>query len=91
MAEGARVLCEDKGIRKQSWFDEECSEMIQQREKARMRMLRHNTEANRAQYQKCRNKSKTICRKKKRECIENQIQHLENSYIKKQTRNFIKI
>ncbi|KAK9719661.1 hypothetical protein QE152_g22553 [Popillia japonica] len=88
MTEGAQVLSENKQSIRKSWFDDECNEVIQQREKARMRMLRSNTEESRSQYQKCRKEAKKICRKKKRESIEKRIQQLENSYIKKQTREF---
>ncbi|KAK9730233.1 DnaJ domain [Popillia japonica] len=47
MTEGAQVLSENKQSIRKSWFDDECNEVIQQREKARMRMLRSNTEESR--------------------------------------------
>ncbi|KAK9736528.1 hypothetical protein QE152_g12398 [Popillia japonica] len=56
MAEGAEVL--HKQLIRKPWFDDECNEVIQQREKARMRMLRCNTEESRPRYQKCGNEAK---------------------------------
>jgi hypothetical protein len=70
-----------------SWFDEECKDMIREREKARTKMINNNTE-NKRHYEIWRKRAKNVCRKKKRQNIEQQIKEIEDNYMKKQIREF---
>lgn len=88
MREGAQLLKEGKRKTTKPWFDEECKDVIAEREKARMKMINNNNTGNREQYERCRKRVKNVCRKKKRLIIEQKIKQLEDNYMKKQTREF---
>jgi hypothetical protein len=87
MREGAQLLTEGKRKIGKSWFDEECNDVIIEREKARMKMINNNNIENKQQYEKLRKRAKNVCRKKKRQNIE-QIKEIEDNYMKKKMREF---
>lgn len=71
-----------------NWCDEECKIAIQQRNKARMEMLTKRNEASKTVYSEKRKEVKRLCRKKKREGMEQRISKIENHFINKEIRNF---
>lgn len=87
LKEGANIL-KDEGHRSiKRWFDADCKNQIEIRSQARIKMLKQNTVEIRYYYKQCRKKVKKICRRKKREHVEEQIKNIENNYTKKQTRH----
>jgi hypothetical protein len=77
MREGAQLLTEGKRKIGKSWFDEECKDVIREREKARMKMINNNNIENKRHYEIWRKRAKNVCRKKKRQNIEQQIKEIE--------------
>lgn len=88
MTEGAQLLCTRKIMGRKSWFDDDCKEAIDKREKARMSVIKNNEKKNIELYQKCKKGVKALCRRKKREFIDNQIKNLETNFVRKQAREF---
>jgi hypothetical protein len=86
--EGAQLLTEGKRKIGKSWFDEECKFVIREREEARMKMINNNNIENKRHYEIWRKRAKNVCRKKKRQNIEQQIKEIEDNYMKKQIREF---
>jgi hypothetical protein len=88
MREGAQLLTEGKRKIGKSWFDEECKDVIREREKARIKMINNNNIENKRHNEIWRRRAKNVCRKKKRQNIEQQIKEIEDNYMKKQIREF---
>jgi hypothetical protein len=63
--EGAQLLNEGKRKIGKSWFDEECNDVISEREKARMKMINNNNIKNKGQNEKCRMRAKNVQEKEK--------------------------
>lgn len=76
-----------KGKNKE-WFDEECRNELANRNKARLDMLRNNTEESKVLYKHKQRKVKQICRKKKREYWEIKLREIETHRVNKDIRNF---
>lgn len=85
-----RYISQKKPKERKKWLDEECEIELKQKKIARMKMVQNRNEVNIRNYNKHRKKVKQLCRKKKREFLENQIKHIEEEYQKKDIRNFYK-
>jgi hypothetical protein len=48
------------------WCDEECEEMIEEQNKARLRMLQRKTRSNIEAYREAHKEARKVCRKKKK-------------------------
>lgn len=47
-----RILGSPKGRKKDKWFDEQCKQALEKRNKIRQRLLEENSEENRLEYKK---------------------------------------
>uniref|UniRef100_A0A8D8WVA9 Craniofacial development protein 2 n=1 Tax=Cacopsylla melanoneura TaxID=428564 RepID=A0A8D8WVA9_9HEMI len=63
--------------RNQEWFDEECKQIINQKNIARTRMMNVNTRNNAERYHTLRKESKKIMRRKKREALKEKIKEID--------------
>lgn len=79
-----------KPVRKQTnkWFDGDCKKMLERRNKARLRLLEERNESNKRAYERIRREAKTVCRRKKKEQLEQELEKVEESYANKEIRNF---
>lgn len=68
------------------WFDEECDKALQERQKARLQMIRDGSEKNRIIYCEMRRKAKRVCRSKKRKATNKKLQDIENHHVNKRIR-----
>lgn len=75
---------------KKKWLDEECEREIKHKKVLRMKMLQGRNEELTKEYKEQRKKTKQLCRRKKREQLENQIKSIEEEYHKKEIKNFYK-
>ena len=72
------------------WWDDECRAVILEKNKARLRCLKRETRANNESYKQKRREAKIICKKKKKEWLNNKIKEIDNANMKNMTRKFYK-
>ena len=58
------------------WFDDECKEVIVEKNKARNKCLNRNTRVNREDYEQKRIEARNLFKKKKRELLKKKIEEL---------------
>ncbi|KMQ85322.1 line-1 retrotransposon-like protein [Lasius niger] len=63
------VLGKKRTIKNENWFDKECKNVVDKRNRARRKMLQRETRLNHQKYAKERRATHVICRKKKREAV----------------------
>lgn len=73
---------------KADWYDEDCTKAVEDRNKARLHAYKYESENSKIEYQQKRRIAKQVCRRKKREWMEQKLQVLENYYVSKEVRNF---
>ena len=61
------------------WFDDECREVIVEKNKARNTCLNRNTIVNREEYEQKRSEARNLFKKKKRELLKKQIEEIRES------------
>jgi len=72
------------------WFDDECREVIVEKNKARNKCLNRNTRVNREYYEQKRSEERKLFKKKKRELLKKKIEEIRESKEKKLKRKFYK-
>ena len=72
------------------WFDDECREVIVEKNKARNKCLTRNTRINREDYEQKRSEARNLFKKKKRELLKKKIEEIRESKEKKLTRKIYK-
>ena len=82
------TLVEEKTERRQEWFDEECRQAIEEKDRARAKMLQKETRSNMAKYKILRKKAHKICKQKKKAMYETRIQEIEELHQKGELRKF---
>lgn len=82
------TLKRKKRNNEKNWYDEDCKEAVENRKKAREKVIKDNREENKKEYKEARKKAKQICRTKKRTYNENRISVIEEKYKNKEIRNF---
>jgi hypothetical protein len=78
-------------IQRKEWFNEECRIAIQEKNKAREKVLQRNTKSNTEEYKRKHTKAFKLIRQKKRAIQKDQLQQLQQSHNNKQIREFYKI
>jgi len=81
------------GIQKKErndWFDDECREVIVEKNKARNKCLNRSTRVNREDYGQNRSEARNLFKKKKRELLKKKIEEIRESKEKKLTTKFYK-
>jgi hypothetical protein len=78
------VIREKKVKRNEEWFDGEYTECIVEKNKARERMIQIETTINYKNYQEKRRQANRICRRKKKEMIQKQLEEYEKFNKKKE-------
>jgi hypothetical protein len=68
------------------WFDDECGEIILEKNKARNEFLNRNTRVNREDYEKKRSEARNLFKKKNKEFLKKKIEEIKESNEKKLTR-----
>ncbi|KAG8235926.1 hypothetical protein J437_LFUL014282 [Ladona fulva] len=84
------TIRENKRTRNADWFDDECAQIIQEKNKARERMIQKETRMNTERYQRLRTEAKRICKKKKKEKMKKQLEDIEEFSKQKERRKFYK-
>ena len=73
------VLGKERGERRVEWFDEECERKVEERNRARGKLLQRNTRNNRETYKNKRREAYRCCRRKKREWERSKIEKIEEA------------
>jgi hypothetical protein len=60
------ILGQKPGMVRNGWYDEECKEMLEEQNNARLKMLQRKTRNNSEAYKEARGKARKVCRKKKK-------------------------
>jgi hypothetical protein len=91
MLESTEETIETRGkhIRNERW-DEECKAAISRKNNRRKRCLQKRTRANQEQYTQARKEANKICEEKKKQCLNNRIQQVEEAHKQNETRKFFK-
>jgi hypothetical protein len=84
------VIGEKKIKRNEEWFDGECVKCITEKNKARERMIQREARTNYENYQEKRRQAYRICRRKKKEMIQKQVEELEKFNKPNERRKFHK-
>lgn len=63
------MLGKKRTIKNENWFDEECKNVVDKRNRARRKMLQRETRLNHQKYAEERRATHVICRRKKREAV----------------------
>lgn len=76
-----RIMKRTNKVKDKDWFDIECRQEIENRNKAKIQKNILNTTETRKNYEQARKKVKQICRKKKRDYWEMKLQIMENRIV----------
>ena len=60
------ILGQKPRMVRNGWYDEECKEMLEEQNNARLKMLQRKTQNNIEAYKEARRKARKVCRKKKK-------------------------
>lgn len=81
------VIGSKKKERNSGWFDEECREAIEEKNKERQKMLQRKTRQKWESYSESRRKAKRMLKKKKKDFLKRQVEEIELMRNRKETRN----
>jgi hypothetical protein len=90
IAAGEEVMGTTTQKKNVEWFDEECREKIAKKNEARRRMLQKETRGSCEKYKKLRKDAKEICKKKKNEHLQKQLEEIEQLNRQNERRKFYK-
>ena len=77
----------EKRIRN-GWYDEECKEMLEKQNSARLKMLQRKTRSNIETFRNARREARRICRRKKKQYEEEKIEDLQDKYKRNAVKHF---
>ena len=60
-----KILGQRSRMVRNGWYDEECKEVLEEQNNARLKMLQRKTQSNIEAYKEARRKARKVCRKKK--------------------------
>jgi len=70
------------------WYDEECSEILEKQNKARLKMLQRKTQSNIEAYKEAHREARKVCRKKKKYYEEEKLEELQEKYKRNRLKQF---
>lgn len=74
-------------VRNSNWFDNDCKNIIQEKNKARQIMIQRNTRSSRERYERLKRQGNKI-RKKKKQAVNKEIEELERMNRKHEDKQF---
>lgn len=87
-ASNLSILRRPQSIRHKQWFDEECKVMVADIRNLRQAVLMDLDGSNVQRYKEKRREIKRVCRRKKREFMEDKIKSIEEKFQRKEIRSF---
>jgi hypothetical protein len=76
-------------VPRNKWWDVDCRKAIEDKNKARQRLLQCRMRITREQYQDKRNEANRVCRNKKKKWLNDRILQIEENHRKNETRKFL--
>jgi hypothetical protein len=70
------------------WYDEECKEMLEEQNNARLKMLQRKRRSNIEAYREARREARKVCRKKKICYEEEKVEELQEKYKRNRLEQF---
>jgi hypothetical protein len=70
------------------WYDEECKEMLEEQNSARLKMLQRKTRSNIEAYKEARREARKVCRRKKKYHEEEKLEELQEKYKRNRIKQF---
>jgi hypothetical protein len=74
------ILGQKPRMVRNGWYDEECKEMLEEQNNARLKMLQRKTRNNNEAYKEARRKARKVCRKKKKDYEEGKLEEIQEKY-----------
>jgi len=74
----------------EEWYDQECREIIEIKQQARLKCLQRNTRANQEDYNRKRIAAARICRRNKRELIQRKVDEIVEHRTKNESKKYFK-
>jgi len=70
------------------WYDEECTEVLEEQNNAQLKMLQRKTRSNIETYKEARRAARKVCRKKKKYYEEEKLEELQEKYKRNRLKQF---
>jgi hypothetical protein len=84
------ILGQKPKMVRNGWYDEECKEMLEKQNNARLKMLQRKTRSNIEVYREACREAREVCRKKKKYYEEEKLEELQEKYKINALRQFYK-
>jgi len=82
------ILGQKSRIVRNGWYDEECKEMLEEQNNARLKMLQRKTRSNIEAYKEVRREARKVYRKKKKYFKEEKLEELKEKYKRNRLKQF---
>jgi hypothetical protein len=84
------VTGEKQHERNEEWYDQECGEMVEVKQEARLKCIQHSTRANQEDYNRKRIPAYRVCRRKKRELLKTKVDDIVHHHTKNESKKYYK-
>ena len=72
------IIGEKQNERNEEWYDQECREIIEAKQEARLICIQRNARANQEEYKRKRIAAARVCRRKKREVVKRKADEIDH-------------
>jgi len=82
------IIREKQSERNEEWYDQECREIIEIKQEAKLKCLQCNTRANQEDYSRKRIAAARVCCRKKREVIQRKVYEIVEHHTKNESKKY---
>jgi hypothetical protein len=84
------IIGEKQNERNEKLYDQECQEIVEAKQEARLKCLQHNTRANQEEYNRKRIAAARVCCRKKREVLKRKVDEIIEHHTKNESKKYYK-